>query len=99
MEPRGWDGETALRVKERERERDRDGRGARRAEDGGNSRGGTRARGERARRRVAERIGRVVCCGLLRLGRDSSAPATGGGFSREPRGVELLRERTNPERG
>lgn len=42
-------------------------------------------------------IGWVVCCGLLRLGRDSSAPATGGGFSRVPRGVPP-RERTNPIR-
>jgi len=41
----------------------------------------------RGRRFVWGRIGWVVCCGLLRLGRDSSAPATGGGFSWVPRGV------------
>lgn len=83
------------RARKRKREEGKRDRGAAAAwwmEDSRGTRGGERARSEPEA--GVETIGWVVCCGLLRLGRDSSAPATGGGFSRVPTRRTSAREPT-----
>lgn len=67
----------------REEKRGQVGGGRREREEGGEKRGFARGlrgvcEGVRGGWEGEERIGRVVCCGLLQLGRDSSTPTIAG---------------------